>query len=71
MNILNRLSELTSIDSKYWVLIFKTLVFWIVLDIIKRIIIRVFKRIKNGRKEYEYTQKSIKSQIHNMNKPKI
>lgn len=57
MNILNRLSELTSIDSKYWVLIFKTLVFWLVLDIIKRIIIRVFKRIKNGRKEYEYTQK--------------
>lgn len=57
MNILNRLSELTSIDSKYWILIFKTLVFWIVLDIIKRIIIRVFKRIKNGRKEYEYTQK--------------
>ena len=57
MNILNRLSELTSIDSKYWILIFKTLVFWLVLDIIKRIIIRVFKRIKNGRKEYEYTQK--------------
>lgn len=57
MKILNRLSELTSIDSKYWVLIFKTLVFWIVLDVIKRIIIRVFKRIKNGRKEYEYTQK--------------
>ena len=56
MKILNRLSELTSIDSKYWVLIFKTLVFWIVLDVIKRIIIRVFKRIKNGRKEYEYTQ---------------
>ena len=39
MKILNRLSELTSIDSKYWVLIFKTLVFWIVLDVIKRIII--------------------------------
>ena len=57
MNILNRLSELTSIDNKYWILIFKTLVFWIVLDITKRIIIRVFKRIKNGRKEYEYTQK--------------
>ncbi|MBR6820746.1 MAG: mechanosensitive ion channel family protein [Bacilli bacterium] len=57
MNILNRLSELTSIDNKYWILIFKTLVFWLVLDIIKRIIIRVFKRIKNGRKEYEYTQK--------------
>ena len=57
MNILNRLSELTTIDNKYCILIFKTLVFWIVLDITKRIIIRVFKRIKNGRKEYEYTQK--------------
>ena len=57
MNILNRLSEITSIDSKYWILIAKTLVFWLFLDIIKRITIRCFKRIKNGRKEYEYTQK--------------
>ena len=32
MDILNRLSELTSIDSKYWILIFKTLIFWIVLN---------------------------------------
>lgn len=57
MNILNRISELTSIDNKYWVLIFKTLVFWLILDIIKKIMIRIFKRIKNGRKEYDYTQK--------------
>lgn len=57
MNILNKLSELTSIDSKYWILIFKTLLFWLVLDIIKRIIIRIFKRIKDSKKEYEYTQK--------------
>ena len=57
MNILNKLSDLTSIDSKYWVLIFKTLVFFIIFDIVKRIIIRLFKRIKDSKKEYEFTQK--------------
>ena len=57
MNILNRLSELTSIDSKYWILIVKTLIFWLVLDILKRIFIRIFKKIKNSKKEYQYTQK--------------
>ena len=51
MNILNKLSDLTSIDSKYWVLIFKTLVFFIIFDIVKRIIIRLFKRIKDSKKE--------------------
>ena len=35
MNILNKLSELTSIDSKYWILIFKTLVFFVIFDIAK------------------------------------
>ena len=57
MNVLNKLSELTSIDSKYWILILKTVILWIVLDVIKRLIIRFFKRINNGRKEYQYTQK--------------
>ena len=57
MNILNKLSDLTSIDSKYWVLIFKTLVFFIIFDIVKRIVIRLFKRIKDSKKEYQYTQK--------------
>ena len=57
MNVLNKLSELTSIDSKYWILILKTMILWIVLDVIKRLIIRFFKRINNGRKEYQYTQK--------------
>ena len=54
MNILNKLSELTSIDSKYWILIFKTLVFFLIFDIAKRIAIRLFKRIKDSKKEYEY-----------------
>ena len=57
MNILNHLSNLTSIDSRYWVLMFKTLVFWLVFDIVKRICIRIFKRLKNTKKEYLYTQK--------------
>lgn len=57
MNILNKLSELTSIDSKYWILIFKTLVFFIIFDVVKRIAIRLFKRIDDSKKEYEYTQK--------------
>lgn len=57
MNILNKLSELTSIDSKYWILIFKTLVFWIVLDILKRLLVKVLKKIKDSKKEYLYTQK--------------
>ena len=56
MNIMNRISNLTSIDSKYWVLMFKTLVFWIILDTIKRVIIRLFKKLKDTRKEYNYTQ---------------
>ena len=57
MNILNKLSELTSIDSKYWILIFKTLLFFIVLDVIKKIVIKLFKNIKDSKKEYIYTQK--------------
>ena len=57
MNILNKLSDLTSIDNKYWILIFKTLVFFIIFDLIKRILIRLFKKIKDSKKEYEYTQK--------------
>jgi small-conductance mechanosensitive channel len=57
MNILNKLSEITSIESKYWILIFKTLLFFLIFDIVKRIIIRIFKKIKDSKKEYEYTQK--------------
>lgn len=57
MYILNYLSEITSIDSKYWILISKTLVFWLIFDIAKKICIKVFKRIKDSKKEYLYTQK--------------
>ncbi len=57
MNILNYLSELTSIDNKYLILIFKTLVFFIIYDVIKKIIILFLKKIKDSKKEYIYTQK--------------
>lgn len=57
MYILNYLSNLTSIDSKYWILIFKTLIFWLILDVIKKVCIRIVKKMNNSKKEYIYTQK--------------
>ena len=56
MNIINYISNITSIDSKYITLTFKTLLIFIVLDIIKKIIIRILKKIDNNKKEYSYTQ---------------
>lgn len=55
--MLNYLSDITSIDSIYWELILKTLIFFIIFEIIKRILIRIFKKIKDSKKEYIYTQK--------------
>ena len=57
MKTINFLSNLLNIDSKYLILIITTIIMWITLDIIKRIIIRILKKIKNNKKEYEYTQK--------------
>lgn len=57
MYILNYLSEVTSVDSKYWILIFKTLIFWLIFDIVKRVLIKIFKKINDPKKEYLYTQK--------------
>ena len=57
MIALNKLSEWTSIDSKYWILIAKMIILWLFFDIVKRIFIRIFKRIKNSKREYVYTQK--------------
>lgn len=57
MNILNYLSDITSIESKYWILMLKTLIFWLFLDIIKKICIKILKKIRNSKKEYLYTQK--------------
>ena len=57
MNIINYLSNLLSIDSKYIILIIKTIIIFVTLDIIKKIIINILKNINNNKKEYTYTQK--------------
>lgn len=57
MKIIDKISEFTSIDSKYWILAFKTLVFFLILDIVKKIIIENFKKLKDSKKEYSYTRK--------------
>lgn len=56
MDFINYISNLLSIDSKYIILIIKTLIIFLILDIIKKIIIRVLKNIKDNEKEYTYTQ---------------
>lgn len=56
MDFINYISNLLSIDSKYILLIIKTLIIFLILDIIKKIIIRVLKNIKDNEKEYTYTQ---------------
>ena len=56
MDFINYISNLLSIDSKYIILIIKTLIIFLILDVIKKIIIRVLKNINDNEKEYTYTQ---------------
>lgn len=57
MKTINYISEVTSIDTKYIILIIKTIIFFFLLTIIKKIGIKVIKQIKNSKIEYLYTQK--------------
>ncbi|MBQ8659946.1 MAG: mechanosensitive ion channel [Bacilli bacterium] len=57
MNILNYVSDLTSIETKYLILIIKTILFWITLDLIKKLISKILRNIKDSKKEYVYNQK--------------
>lgn len=57
MKTIEYISNLLSIDPKYIVLTITTIIIWLILDIIKKIIIRILKKIDNNKKEYEYTQK--------------
>ena len=52
MPVIDFISDITSIDKIYLVLIFKTLISFIVLDIIKKLILRFLKNINNNKKEY-------------------
>lgn len=57
MKPINYISQITSIDSKYIILIIKTIIFISILTIIKKIGIRILKKIKDSKKEYIYTQR--------------
>ena len=57
MKTINYISEITSIDNKYIILIIKTFIFLFILTIIKKLGIKILKRIKDNKKEYTYTQR--------------
>ncbi len=57
MNQLKYLSEVTSIDEIYLILIIKTIVFFLILTIIKKTGLKIIKHIKDMKKEYLYSQK--------------
>lgn len=57
MKIIKYISEITSIDTKYLLLIIKTTIFFLTLSFLKKIGIQIIKRIKNSKTEYLYTQK--------------
>lgn len=51
------ISKITSIDSKYIILMIKSLILYIIIMIIKRIGIKILTLIKDNKKEYHYTKK--------------
>lgn len=57
MKIITYLSNITSIDENYWILITKTLIFFLFLTIIKKIGVSILKKINDSKKEYLYIQK--------------
>ena len=57
MKLVEYISHLTSIDKIYYILIIKTLSFFLILTIIKKIGVKILKRIKDSKKEYLYIQK--------------
>ena len=57
MKIITYLSNITSIDGTYWILITKTLIFFLFLTIIKKVGVKILKKIKDSKKEYLYIQK--------------
>lgn len=55
--MIDYLSEVTSIDEKYLILIFKTIIFFLFFEIVKKIGIYFLRKIKDSKKEYLYTHK--------------
>lgn len=57
MKYLNNLSTYLNIDKIYLTLIIKTLIYLLIIHIIKKIGIKIIKKTKDNKKEYIYTQK--------------
>lgn len=57
MRTINYISNITSIDQKYIILIIKTTIFFAILYIIKKIGIKIINHVKDSKAEYLYTQK--------------
>lgn len=57
MKLIEYISHLTSIDKIYCILIIKTISFFLILTIIKKVGVKILKKIKDSKKEYLYIQK--------------
>lgn len=57
MKVINYISQITSIEEKYLVIFFKTVIFFLILTIIKKIGLKIIKCMKDSKKEYLYSQK--------------
>lgn len=57
MKLIEYISHLTSIDEIYCILIIKTISFFLILTIIKKVGVKILKKIKDSKKEYLYIQK--------------
>ncbi len=57
MEYIDYISNITSIESKYIILIIKTIIIMLILNIIKMLGTRVLKKMQDNKKEYIYTQK--------------
>lgn len=57
MKFVDYISKVTSISSIYIILIIKSVIILFVFEILKKIFIKLFKKIKDNKKEYIYTKK--------------
>ena len=57
MSTINDISKVTSIDKENIILIGKTIIFFLILTILKKVGLKIIKHQKDSKKEYLYTQK--------------
>lgn len=56
--ILESISEFTGIGISPLTLIFRTIIFWFLLDLLKRLLLNYYKNMNNDRKAYQFSQKT-------------